>query len=127
MKNIVFLLAIALSILAVPAQAIDTDPGSGAYRTYWQGGQGYTASRVPAHQHLYYKPTQRYYGNGYVIAYGYVTPGARQLQRAPLEPYTVTAKTAIASRSASPRVKYVLETTSGSRRSKLPAIAEKSR
>ena len=67
MNRLVFSLAVA-AITSATVHAADSDPGNGSY-----AGQ---------QKQSYYRPTQRYYGDGYTIAYRFV-PWKERARKAP--------------------------------------------
>lgn len=74
MKRFVLLLSIATLGLSLVASAEDTDPGFGGGPHRWYGG---SLSELPTVgnsglQPLFFRPTQRYYGNGYTVSYRYM-------------------------------------------------------
>ena len=73
MKRFTLLLAVALLGLSFAASAFDSDPGSGDSRR-WYGGREYGPEYygVSGQKPLYYRPTMRYYGNGYTVNYRYI-------------------------------------------------------
>ena len=93
MKRTALLFATALLGVAPLASALDTDPGYGADRPWmndgnsglhreggrWYGGRGgrgeedyYGGAESQVLIPRYYRPTQRYYGNGYTVSYRYI-------------------------------------------------------
>jgi hypothetical protein len=73
MKRSTLLLAVATLGLTFAASASDSDPGGGDRRS-WYGGRDYgpPVLGVSGIKPLYYRPTMRYYGNGYTVNYRYV-------------------------------------------------------
>jgi len=74
MKRFALLFSVVTLGLSLAASAEDTDPGFGGGPHRWYGG---SLSELPTVgnsglQPLYYRPTQRYYGNGYTVSYRYV-------------------------------------------------------
>ena len=74
MKRFALLFSVATLGLSLLAIAEDTDPGFGGGPRRWYGGMVSEMPTVGASgmQPLYYRPTQRYYGNGYTVSYRYV-------------------------------------------------------
>ncbi|MEP6669931.1 MAG: hypothetical protein ABJF10_12305 [Chthoniobacter sp.] len=73
MKRFALLFAAATLGLSLAAIAEDTDPGYGGGRR-WYGGREYDLPTIgnTGLQPLYYRPTMRYYGNGYTVSYRYI-------------------------------------------------------
>ena len=73
MKRLTLLLAVATFGLSVAASAYDLDPGSADSRR-WYGGQEFISPYFSGgvQKPLYYRPTMRYYGNGYTVNYRYI-------------------------------------------------------
>jgi len=82
MKSFAPLFSAALLALTLAATAADSDPGypdHGSYGGYgerrtWSGGRDFDWPTIGASGllPLYYRPTMRYYGNGYTVSYRYV-------------------------------------------------------
>lgn len=73
MKRFALLFSVVTLGLSLMASAEDTDPGFGGGSRRWYGG----LSELPTVgssglQPLYYRPTQRFYGNGYTVSYRYM-------------------------------------------------------
>ncbi|MDR3402990.1 MAG: hypothetical protein P4L99_10885 [Chthoniobacter sp.] len=73
MKRFTFLFAVATLGLSLAALAADSDPGFGNGHR-WYGGRDFDLPTVgnSGLQPLYYRPTMRYYGNGYTVNYRYI-------------------------------------------------------
>ena len=73
MKRFALLFAIASLGFSLIASAEDSDPGYGGPHK-WYGGHDYEMPTVGTGglQPLYYRPTMRYYGNGYTVSYRYL-------------------------------------------------------
>ncbi len=82
MKSFAPLFSAALLGLSLVASAADSDPGyseggrsfEGGPRRQWYGGRDFDLPTVGASGliPLYYRPTMRYYGNGYTVSYRYI-------------------------------------------------------
>ncbi len=74
MKQFALLFSAVTLGLTLVASAEDIDPGYGGAPHKWYGGAQYDMPTVGTSglQPLYYRPTMRYYGNGYIVSYRYV-------------------------------------------------------
>ncbi len=76
MTRFTFLFAAATMGLSLAAMAADADPGYGSGHRPWYGGaeREFDIPTVGKSglQPLYYRPTMRYYGNGYTVNYRYI-------------------------------------------------------
>jgi hypothetical protein len=72
MKRFATLFAAATLGLSLVASANDSDPGYGEHR--WYGGHMYDLPTVGSTglTPIYYRPTMRYYGNGFTVSYRYI-------------------------------------------------------
>jgi len=73
MKRFSLLFAAAALGLSIAAIAEDMDPGFGGGHR-WYGGREYELPTIGERGllPLYYRPTMRYYGNGYTVSYRYI-------------------------------------------------------
>lgn len=74
MKRFALLFSAITLSLSLVASAEDTDPGFATAPHRWYGGAVTDLPTIGTSglQPLYYRPTQRYYGNGYTVSYRYV-------------------------------------------------------
>ena len=110
MNKILFAACISLVGGLSAAQAYDSDPG---YNAPGSGGASDKPAARSKSEPAFYRPTQRYYGNGYVISYRYV-PAAKKTGKsiqsptfAPESSAFMTADQMAASGASGPKVTYV--------------------
>lgn len=74
MKRFALLFAASTLSLSLFASAEDTDPGFGTPQRWYGGHAEFDLPTVGSGglKPLYYRPTMRYYGNGYTVNYRYV-------------------------------------------------------
>lgn len=75
MKRFALLFSVATLGLTLAASAEEADPGMGGVPRRWYGGQAMFDIPTVGNsglQPLYYRPTMRYYGNGYTVSYRYI-------------------------------------------------------
>jgi hypothetical protein len=135
MKQFALLFSVVTLGLTLVASAEDTDPGSGGATHRWYGDAQFDMPTVgmSGMQPLYYRPTMRYYGNGYTVSYRYIpvfkqdslyAGGVRGSSNFPSEAFHIASEDIPAWGVASPRL-TVKDARSAAPRTAVTSIVRK--